>query len=124
MPQMYLRELPCCGLYTVMVNKQPTDCCGLAFGGSPGPLETHLADHPHLQRLQSQPARQGQRAPACFTGEPRAGSLQGWEADKLRAGGGAGSEAVTQCFPFPHDRLLEMLTANEPNWESWMAAEV
>lgn len=44
MPQMYLRELPCCGLYTVMVNNQPTDCCGLAFGGSPGPLETHLAD--------------------------------------------------------------------------------
>lgn len=43
MSQMHLRELRCCGLYMVMVNNQPTDCCGLAFAGSPGPLETHLA---------------------------------------------------------------------------------
>lgn len=33
-------------LYMVMVNNYPTDCCGLAFAGSTGPLETHLSYTP------------------------------------------------------------------------------
>lgn len=69
--RMLLREPWWCGLYMVIVNKQPTDCCGLAFAGSPRPLETHLA---HITPTCRDPCfavaadRPRQRASFCLTG--------------------------------------------------------
>lgn len=83
----------------VMVNNQPTDCCGLAFAGSSGPLETHLAciaptcrvcNHSKLGRGgeggTESPILSHRRAKSWLT-------LEGCEVEELRAGGGAGAGA-------------------------------
>lgn len=87
MSQMYLRELRCCGLYMVMVNNQPTDCCGLAFAGSPGPLETHLVCiTPTCRACNGSKRGRGQRAPSEESQSWL--TLGGWEVDKLGVGWG------------------------------------
>lgn len=80
----------------VMVNNQPTDCCGLAFAGSSGdPFSLY---RPHLQRLQSQQARQGRGrgTESPISSHRRAKSwltLEGCKVEELRAGGGVGAGA-------------------------------